>query len=270
MARRIGIGDRLEPMAANLIGLIVERDSGFRQVVEQGFELLVIERQPVLHADIAAACADELVKRVVRAGGTELLPVTRAEPAHCVIIEQYLADRPQYGFVELPGRALVERVEGADGFERVAKEIKPYRLCGSGGVEIDDAASDREFARLAHRVGTDVAVVAKEALQPVKPDAAARTQCQNPAIKKLPRRHALDQRVDRREHDPLVARIRRQPGQGCDAPADDLPVRRYPVIGQAVPSREGQRLDLGVKERERRGKPRHPAVVAADMQPPPG
>ena len=58
-----------------------------------------------------------------------------------------------------------------------------------------------EFAGLAHRVGADVAVVAKEALQAVEPDAAAGPQGQNAAVEELARRHALDQRVDRGQHD---------------------------------------------------------------------
>ena len=58
-----------------------------------------------------------------------------------------------------------------------------------------------------------------------------------------------------------------QPGQCVDAPADDLAIGRHPVIGQTIPGREGQRLDVGMKKREGGGKARHPPVVAADMQP---
>ena len=60
-----------------------------------------------------------------------------------------------------------------------------------------------------------------------------------------------------------------QSGQGVDASAQDLAVGRHPVIGEAVPGRKGQRLDPRVEEGEGGGKARHPAVVAAHMQPAP-
>src|SRR5207247_661637 len=58
-------------------------------------------------------------------------------------------------------------------------------------------------------------------------------------------------------------------GQRVDAPARNLAIGRYPVIGQAIPRREGQLGKPGVKKSERRGEPRHPPIVAADMQPRP-
>ena len=123
--RPIEIGDRVEPMAANLVGLMIERDAGAGQIVEQGFEPLVIERQPVLHADIAPPGADRFIKRVVGAGGAELLAITLAKPVHRLIVEQDFADRAQHRLALGPGRALAQRVEAAHAFERVAKEIEP-------------------------------------------------------------------------------------------------------------------------------------------------
>ena len=68
------------------------------------------------------------------------------------------------------GRTLGQRVEAADALDRVAEKIEPQRLRRPRRVEVDDAAAHREFARLAHRVGADVAVVAEEALQSVEAD----------------------------------------------------------------------------------------------------
>ena len=48
-------------MGADLLGLVIERQPGVGQIIEQGFEPLVIERQPMLHADIAAPGADQFV-----------------------------------------------------------------------------------------------------------------------------------------------------------------------------------------------------------------
>jgi hypothetical protein len=57
-----------------------------------------------------------------------------------------------------------------------------------------------------------------------------------------------------------------QARQRVDAAACDLGIGRDAVIGQAVPGRQRQDLDIPVKEGERRGHARHAAVVAADME----
>jgi len=181
---------------------VVKRDPGAGQVVEQDLELFVIERQPMLHADIAAAGANRLVERVVGAGGAELLAVARAKTADRGIVEQYLADRAQRRrLVELAGRALGQGIEAANAFEHLAEEVEAQRLGCPRRIEVDNAAADGEFARFAHRVGADVPIVAEEALQPVEPDPPARAQAQDPTIEDAARGYALDQRVDRGQHD---------------------------------------------------------------------
>src|SRR5205085_11646946 len=116
---------------------------------------------------------DRFIERIVAPDRPELLAVTRAEALDRRIVEQHLADRSQHKFVECAGRALCQRVEAAQAFERVAEEIEADRLRRAGRVQIDDAASYREFAGLTHRIGPHVAVVAEEALQPVERDAPA-------------------------------------------------------------------------------------------------
>ncbi len=155
----------------------------------------------MLHADIAAPGADRFVERVVGAGGAELLAIALAEAADRVVVEQDLADRPQDRLALAAGRALGQRVEGADALERVAEKIEPQRLSRPGRVEIDDAAAHRELAGLAHGVGADIAVVAEKALQPVEADPSGRPQGQHPAVEQPARRHPLHQRVDRGQHD---------------------------------------------------------------------
>src|SRR6516225_3997681 len=189
----------------------------------------------MLHADIAAAGADRLVERVVGAGGAELLAVARAKTADRGIVEQYLANRAQGRLIECAGRALGQGIEAANAFEHLAEEIEAQRLGRPRRIEVDDASADGEFARFAYRVGADVPIVAEEALQPVEPDPPARAQAQHPTVEDAARGYALDQRVDRGQHDERgVTAAGRQPGQGVDAPADDFVVRRDPVVRQAV------------------------------------
>ena len=72
--------------------------------------------------------ADRFVERVVGADRAERLAVARAEALDRGVVEQDLADRAQHETVERSGRALRQRVEAAQAFERVAEEIEPDRL----------------------------------------------------------------------------------------------------------------------------------------------
>ena len=59
------VGDQLEALVDRLLGQMIEAHGHVRQIVEQRLQVLVEQRQPVLHAGIALAGADGLVERVV-------------------------------------------------------------------------------------------------------------------------------------------------------------------------------------------------------------
>src|SRR5271167_5010500 len=118
----------------NLVGLVIERDPGAGQVIEQRLQPLVIERQPMLHADVTAPGTDRFVKRVVGPGGAELLAVALTEAADRIVVEQYLADRPQHHLAFGAGRALAQRVERADALQGVAEKVEPQWLSRPGRV----------------------------------------------------------------------------------------------------------------------------------------
>ncbi len=268
LARAVEIGDRRQPVVVHVLGLVVERHRRLGQVVEHRLEALVIERQPMLHADIAPPGADRVVERVVIGDRAELLAIAAAEALDRGVVEQHLVDRAEHDRIQRAGRALGQRIEAAEVLQRVAEEIEPHRRRRARRVEIDDAAADREFTGLAHRIGPGIAVAPEKSHQPVEGDAPAAAQRQDPVEKELARRHALDDRVHRRQHDPALAggRRRRQPRQRVDAPAHDLGIGRDAVVRQAVPGRQRDRLDAGMEEGERRGGARHPPVIAADME----
>src|SRR5258707_1278069 len=77
--RLVVIGDGGDALMADILGLVVEHDCGIGQVVENRLQRLVVERQPMLHADVAPAGADRLVERIVFGDGAELLAVARPE-----------------------------------------------------------------------------------------------------------------------------------------------------------------------------------------------
>lgn len=55
----------------------------------------------------------------------------------------------------------------------VAEQVEPKRLLGAGREQVDDAAADRELARLPHGLRAGIAVVGQIGLQPVQVDAVA-------------------------------------------------------------------------------------------------
>jgi hypothetical protein len=222
----------------------------------------------MLHADIAPAGAHRLVERIVIGHGAELLAIARAKTLDHGIVEQHLVDRLEDDRVEGTGGALSERIEAAQPIQRVTEEIESQRRRRARGKEVDDAAADGELARLTHRVGPGIAVPGEKAGQAVERDAAAATQRQDAVLEKLARRHALDDGVHRRQHHPARARRRGlgQPGQCVDAPAHNLGIGRGAVVRQAIPGRQGNHLDAGLEEGQRRRGARQPTVVAADME----
>ena len=84
----------------------------------------------------------------------------------------------------------------------------------------------------------------------------------------LSRRHALERGIDRgQQHRRLVAAFDAgEPRQHRHALRHDAGMRRHPVVGQAIPGRELQHLDVGREERQRPRQRRHPRPVAADHQ----
>src|ERR1043166_6223386 len=136
----------------------------------------------MLHAGMAPPGAHRLVQRVVAADSAELLAVARAEALDRGVVEQDFADRPQHEFIKRAGGALRQRIEASQALECIAEKIETERLSGSGRKQIDDAAANRELAGLAHRIGADVAIVPKEALQPVERNMPARPQRQHAPV----------------------------------------------------------------------------------------
>ena len=115
----------------------------------------------------------------------------------------------------------------------------------------------RVLARLHHRAGAVVAIGLQEGGQraPAAP-APPRFSSMRGAGEGLPRRHLLHQRVDRGEQDARPRARLQQPRQGRDPLGHDLRVGRDAVVGQAVPGREAQHLDV----RARRSRAPPPAA----------
>ena len=70
--------------------LIVQRDGGVRQIVKQGFQFFVKERQPVFRALMFAPGADGLIKRIVGACRAKFQPVALAKTGNGSLVQNNL------------------------------------------------------------------------------------------------------------------------------------------------------------------------------------
>ena len=79
LARLVVIGDLHQPFVRGFVGQRLERKRRCRQVIEQCFQPRLEQRQPMLHAAVAAAFADGFIQNIVGRGGAERRHVAGAE-----------------------------------------------------------------------------------------------------------------------------------------------------------------------------------------------
>src|SRR5262249_21089126 len=136
--------------------------SGWK-VVEDRFQPVMEQRQPMFHARIAASLAHRFVKPVVGGCGAELRDISRAETTDGFGNELKFCYRHQIEPAQLLFASLSFRIKGADGFDCIAEEIEPHRHIHAGRIKIENASPDRVVARLAYGGRSDETVK----LQPV-------------------------------------------------------------------------------------------------------
>src|SRR5665647_3601539 len=87
--------------SGGLVRAMIEADGHTRQVIEEGFEVVVEQRQPMLLAGVAVAGAHRLIERVV-GGAAEQLDIARAEKLLGLLTESDLAHPVSYTHLTLP------------------------------------------------------------------------------------------------------------------------------------------------------------------------
>ena len=218
-----GVGDHRPALVPRLSGQVIERDQRIlRQIVEQAGQMLVDQRQEVLQPAAPRALADRGVERIIarRAEGGD---VAAPEARDRLGVEQHLGDRQQVDRLELSGRALGLRIEGADRFQAVAEQVQPHRLLRRRREDVDHPAADGELAALGHRRGAAIAVHREVQLQFGDVHVLAGARQISRAFHRLARRRALHQR--RRLGDQQPGRLVRfaaepaAPGSPCAAAA---------------------------------------------------
>ncbi len=159
------------------------------------------QRQPVLLSGVLAACADRLVERIIVGDRAERRDIARAEAADRLGVERGFGRGKQRHLILRAAGALGFGVEAADGFELRAEEVEPERLLGARRPEIENAASRRVFARLAHRAGTRIRIARKKANQLLERDLGAHLGEEARICDGFARRHALNESIDRGDHE---------------------------------------------------------------------
>ncbi len=140
--RLVIIEHQLGPLLRRLACRVIGDDAEPLQVIEGRLQLLVKQRQPVLHAGITAALGNGLIKRIVARRRAEQRKIILAKPADRIRRQRHFAHRVQIERARLADGPLAGGIEGTDALQRIAEEIEPHRLLGSRGEAkaFDDVA----------------------------------------------------------------------------------------------------------------------------------
>ena len=264
-ARVVMVADRHQPRVAGVLGQMVHRHRGVRQIVEQRLHAVMEERRPVLHALMLAPRADRSVERIVEARRAKSLAIALPEPRDAVGVEDHLRGRRQRHAVDLLHRALGGDLKAPRAVEHVAEQIEPNRQRGAGGKDVHDAAAHREIARLAHHLRAVIAHARQIPQQRVEIDLAAHRGGEAGAQHRPARGRALDRGVDRGQQHGGAVHALGQQRQRRHALRRDLGRRRHAVIGQAIPRRIAQQRQAARHHAQRLGHGGGAAVVAGDV-----
>ena len=219
----------------------------------------------MLHAGHPPAVGHRLVERVAGRVGAELLAVARAEALDRLLVEQRFRRRHQGEGLGLVGRALVGGIEAAQALDLVAEEVEPERLLLAGREQVDERPAHRIFAMLGDGVGALVAkgVQLLDQLLALDPlalgDAPGQLADAERASAAAGSRHWRWR--------PAAAALSRFACSAFSVASRSAITRRAgrsAVVGQAVPGREGQHLDLGREQRHGVGKRAHRRFVGGD------
>ena len=188
--------DLAQPLARGVLRERLQYDRRTGNVVQQRVEPIVKKRQPVLHSGMTAAFTHRVIKEVVGHGGTKRFHIARPEAADGLGRQLEFRYRHEIERAQLIRGALAFGIEAADSFQRVAKEIEPYRLGHARRVEIDDTATHRVIARLAHRRGPHKSIEFEPAGNVVHREHIAGRDRKRLPRNKVACRHALENGVD--------------------------------------------------------------------------
>ena len=219
----------------------------------------------MLHAGHPPPVRHRLVERVAGRGAAERFAVARAEARDAVLGEQGLGRRQQGEALGLVGRALVGGIEAADALDLVAEEVEPEAGRLAGREQVDQRAADRIFAGLGDRIGALVAERVQLADQLLAVDALTGGDAAGQLADAERGQQALGGGVGGRDEKLRAGSLGLQGIEGCEPLGHHPQRRRGAVVGQAVPRRQGQHLDLGGEQGDGVGERPHRRLVGGDQ-----
>ena len=221
-------------------------DSAAGQVVEQARRRVEIERQVILDAGRGEAVAYVAIDRHACQVALEARPEATAEIADRVCARRELAGRQQFEALELVAGALRLRVEAAHAVDLPVEEVDAQRQVAAHRENVEQRATDREFAGFADLRHARVAGRRQSQAECLEVEFLADAQRERVGVDECPRRKALQRRRQVGDDDAVLES--RQPGKRAQPLRDDVRVRGELVVGQRLVARKQQ--DRQVRGRE--------------------
>ncbi len=120
------IRDVLDPLVSGSNRSLIDDDQiVLAQVIEQRRQLLLEQRQPVLHPGETATIADSFVQGILRRIGAEHFPVAAPETLDAVLVEERFTSGEQQVRIQSTGAHLGIGIESAQRFKFIAEEVQP-------------------------------------------------------------------------------------------------------------------------------------------------
>ena len=240
------VGDRLEAgFGSAAVARVADDEILLRQMIEQRDQPLLEQGQPMVDAGDAAAFGHGLIERIAGGGGAEQFAIGGTEAFDAGFVEQGFGGGQQGEALDPADAALGGGVEAADAFDLVAEEIEPQRFVLARREEVDQAAAHGIFAGVGDRVGARIAVRLKQRRKLVAIDPLAGREPGDELANAERRQRPLQRRIDRGDEQLGADELALERVQGRQPLRRRSQRRRAAVVGQAVPGREGQRLELG-------------------------
>ncbi len=209
------------------------RQHALVQVIEQRCGLGEEHRQVILDARWRQPGFQVLVQRAAPGIHVEAFAQAGQHALHAGIVHRHFAARQHLDRVHLVQRALRFRVEHADRIDVLIQQFDAQWRVRAHRKHVQQAAADREIARVHHLRHVAVAGAFQAALFRIQIQALANGEIEAAADDVAQRRQLLQQGLHR--HDHHAAGQAGQAVQGGQPLADDFRVRAELVVGQGFP-----------------------------------
>ena len=245
------VGDVLDPLVSGSDRSLIDDDQiVLAQVIEQRRQLLLEQRQPVLHPGETATIADSFVQWILRRIGAEHFPVAAPETLDAVLVEERFTGGEQQVRIQSTGAHLGIGIESAQRFKFIAEEVQPQCFVHAAGEDIDNRPANGIFALVDDRVGAAIPLFLQQQPQAFAADFHAGFELSHTFANAEGAQHALQYCIGCGD-DELRLGLAGLQAKQCRQPSGaDRERGAGAVVRQRVPGGKFDDLELG---REKRG-----------------